>query len=738
MMRAMRFRAMLASVCCISLLAPAGAEAPLAERLPKQSLFYIGWAGRNLPLDGSTFGQLLREPAVGKILSSLYQAARDSTPPPDRPALEHVWALASIVWQHPIALSLIDVGAGQTGPVISAALLIDLGEHKADFDKHLDAVLLAADVPLKEAVVGKTAYRVLSTPAGPVGFGAMGNVFFLTVGAAAPQKLLSVKPPQSLSAAKSFAAAHKVVGGPNEQLAVYLDLTAIRARVETFAPPAGPDATKSEFSRALDALGLGKATALAGTMRIVDKGLYMKTKLFTPVPHRGLLFPLAGAPITEADLAHLPDDALYAATIKLNPSALYAEIRHVIRQFDPKAEQEFLRGVREAEKELGISITRDILANLGDTWTLLSAPSIGGFGTGTVLIVKARDAKKLSATTAKIEALLRRRMGGPSRSRRPGGSTPGIETLKSGKLKVHYVRIPSRDFMPLAPAWAVHEDKFYFALWPQVIIGAVQGAGRRPLAQDPAFRKLRGRVAVKASAMTFVNTPQIVRRLYNFILVGWTGISNSREATRNFPFVPQPDWLPALPQIEKYLQPEISAISSDAEGITIEGYGSTPLTGLATAPVAAPMAAAVLLPAVGRARNLAQQAVSMANLNAIGKAVAMYMAEYDDKVPPNLAKLVELRYITPQALVSPVSGRKMPTDSKGVPKGESDYVYIVMGPDADGELIRAYERPENHRNKGTCVLLVSGVVTWMDMPQFKALLRRTLAARKKSPNGDQF
>ena len=138
----MRLRATILGVCCLALVGPTAAEAPLADRLPGQCLMYAGWAGRNLPLDGSTFGQLLRDPAVGNVLNALYQAAHKASPPPTRATLQSSWSLAKIAWQHPIAVSLMDIRPGQPKATISATVLVDLGKDKAAFAKHLDAILL--------------------------------------------------------------------------------------------------------------------------------------------------------------------------------------------------------------------------------------------------------------------------------------------------------------------------------------------------------------------------------------------------------------------------------------------------------------------------------------------------------------------------------------------------------------------------------------------------------------------
>ena len=172
----------------------------------------------------------------------------------------------------------------------------------------------------------------------------------------------------------------------------------------------------------------------------------------------------------------------------------------------------------------------------------------------------------------------------------------------------------------------------------------------------------------------------------------------------------------------------MAAVSSDAAGITIESYGSLPIVSnfMSSMLTSAPVGAVLVVPAVFQAKVAAQRASSMSNLKMIGTAVAMYMADDGTgQSPPGMVTLVEKGLITARALVSPVSGRRMPTDSKGLPTGKSDYVYIVHGKNSKGNLIRAYELPANYANKGTNVLMVDGSVRWLDMPAFKALLAKS-------------
>jgi len=719
-------------VCCFVAVPMARAEAPLADHLPAGSLLYAGWAGRNLPFDGSSLGQLLQEPAVGHLLGALKESI-DKMPDKN---VAHVWAIAGILWQHPIAFSLIDLAPGGGGaPKVSAALLIDLGKKKTAFAKHLDALIVSGKMRVTPARVGQITCRTIQSPVGTILLGYKGSIFFLTVGDQTTQKLLSVKPAVSLKTDKAFIARRKGVAGDNEQFAFSIDLTKLRPRISSLFAPAtagapkakgGPPA-KGRVLKIVDALGLGKITAASGSMRIVDKGLHSKTRILTPAPHRGLLMPLTGGALGDADLVDVPDDAIVFCATKFSAAAFYAEILGVARQIEPGADKEIRKGVRQVEDELGVSISKDVLGNLGDSWVLTSASSLGGFGSGTVLTVSVKDAKKLGATIGKIEAVFRKktvRVSPPGVRFRPSRA-PSIEVLKSGKLEVHYLQGAGRD-MPIAPAWAIHKGKLYIALWPQVVVAAVENSGKKPLIRNAAFQKFRRHVSAKPATLTYLDTPAILRSFYNLLLLGWTAGAPELSRELGLESYPKIDWLPALPKIEKYLSPEMVAVSSDAAGITIESYGYLPIVSncMTSLLTTAPVGAAFIVPAIDQARSRAGRAASMANLSAIGKAVAMYQVEHRDQSPPGLVSLVKIKYINAGSLVSPVSGRKMPTDAKGLPTGKSDYVYIFHKPNSAGNLIRAYELPENYGNKGTNVLLVNGAVIWVDMPTFKKILAK--------------
>jgi len=741
----MKMRIILAGIAVIGLVGALGADAaPLAHRVPGDALLYVGWAGRTLTFSGSMFGQLLDEPAFGEIIAAVEKAAMDKLPEgPPQELFKNGWAMARMAWKHPAAFVVLDVEKGGDLPIPSAAILIDLERDHAAFVKNLDALVAALpeEIAFTEATIGEVTYRTCKLgPDVELSVGFKGSVFFLAVGAETPKRLIQLTDAKALQANERFVNAMKAVSGDNVQAAFYLDAAAVLEKVKTMMPPARPggDPQESEqFERISKALGADRIRTVAGTIRVVDRGMYTKVRLFTDPAeqHRGLLMFFSGKALTDEQLAAIPADALLAGAVNLSPKAVYDEVKRIVSTVAPEEEEEFDRAVAEIGEKLGVSVSDDLLANLGDTWIFASAPSLGGLITGSVLSVDVKDEAKFKSVVQKIEERF-----GPATQpasapvrRRAGGFA--IETLRVNRTDIHYVRFAGRTPIPVAPAWAVHKKRLYVAAWPQVIQAAIANNGKDPLTKCPAFQKVRSKIAGKPSMMCYVNIPAALRQVYPLLLVGWTMGSGALEGELGVPTLPT--WLPALTSLEKYLWPHISTVSSDPDGITFESYGSLPGGALLASPAASPLSLVALVPALYSARQNAQRAVSMANMNGIGKSMMLYQGQFDDEYPPDFAALVKTG-MSPKMLISPVSGRKPPRLVDGKLVGETDYIYLYnpKGAWAPGDAILAYERPENYDGKGTVVLFNGMNVQWMDADSFQAALKRTQEIRRKGEGGE--
>jgi len=680
---------------CLGAAAPEAKAAPLADRLPAGSLVYVGWAGRSLTFDGSIFGQLLDDPAIGRLFGAIKSAAEsDLRREGPRKAFAHAWDMARIAWQHPLAAALIDVQKGPSQPKVSAALLIDLGKDKPAFDKHLQGVFaeMKDDIAFVDATVAAVTYKVHKSRGEPeIAYGYLGSVLFVTVGEGTARTLIELAPGKGLTANKKFAESLQAVGGKDAQLAYYMDVSVLSERAEQIMPAGGGEADGSDpvaqAKKIISALGLAKASAVAGAIRVVDRGLYTKARVFTPAPHQGVLMPLAGSPLTDADLASVPADADVMMAARLSPEAAYAELRRAVKAIDPQADAELGKALGGFEEEIGLSLRRNLLPNLGDTWVLSSAPSRGGFLTGTLLTATVKDEAKLSAALRVIEGKLTPPMEMPERdgpaARRPEG--PKIEMLREGRVEIHYLALPSRRMpLPVAPAWAVHNKTFYLAPYPQVIQAAVAPvAGQKLLAQDPAFRKARGRLEGKCSILCYVNTPKVARQVYHWALIGWTLGANALSGET--PVTASPGWLPPISRVEKYLWPQACGVSSDAKGITFEAYGSMPSPMLGAGLLVNQLPVWVLIPTVRSAQTSARAARRMSELRMISQALMMYRLDHG-KMPaslkdPKLAEYFRSPTITKGIAVGmysylPPAGNK----AKNLREGRTILVYMPTGP----------------------------------------------------------
>jgi hypothetical protein len=620
---------------------------------------------------------------------------------------------------------------------------VDLGKDADEFAKHLDALLaqFAAQFPAAEDKIGDEAVRKINGPEGvKFTFGYLKNVFFIAVGAEVAKQVIELDPARSLATSKKFAGPMQAVLGENVQLAFYLDVAAGLKLAETaMGPPASQPAgepTESSFHKTVRALGLANVSSVVYGMRVVDRGIYSKMKIFSPAPHQGMLMLFAGKPLTEEDLAGIPDDADYAVAAKVNPSELYQELRRVIAAVDAHADEEFAKGLERVNKQIGVSIEGDILANLGEAHVLSCAPSQGGFITGTAISVELKDAEKFKQVVAKLEAgLIPKPTTQPAEENDMGATYPPM--MRRGRevslnvIKTAWGEIHSLNFkgmpIPVTPAWAVQGDRLYIAAWPQVIQSVVQNKtvkGFRPLTQNAAFLKARGYITGKPSGLAYANTPGILRQSYNFLLLGWTMAAN---AVPNQAIDLRQEWLPPLATLENYLWPMISAFSAEPDGIVIEGYGSLPGGGLVLLPAANPLMVSIALPALGAAREKAKLAVSMSNLHSLSMMVATYQANQSGQYPPNLEALVESKCLTnPGALKSPFTSHPPPRLEDGKIVGAVDYVYLALPEGAPRDMIMFYERPENTAGRQPIgAAMADGSVRQMNMAEFRAAFKKT-------------
>ena len=143
------------------------------------------------------------------------------------------------------------------------------------------------------------------------------------------------------------------------------------------------------------------------------------------------------------------------------------------------------------------------------------------------------------------------------------------------------------------------------------------------------------------------------------------------------------------------------------KGLAIGGV-ATGLAGLVLVQAMMIAAITILLPALSHSRELPNRVSCQANLNAIGKAIALYKASNRDIYPPDVHYLVRAEFIGEKMLRCPSSdsGREM------------DYFYLPSTEEADGQTIVACDYRRNHKD-GRGVLFAGLYVKYMSEKAFQ-------------------
>lgn len=131
----------------------------------------------------------------------------------------------------------------------------------------------------------------------------------------------------------------------------------------------------------------------------------------------------------------------------------------------------------------------------------------------------------------------------------------------------------------------------------------------------------------------------------------------------------------------------------------------------------------MILPPLGRARDLSNRANCASRLQGIGRAIQAYQADYNGLNPPTLETLIELDIILPDILIC-LGSEEQP--------GESSYIYRGddLTDNVTGDMILAYEKPGHHGDLLN-VLYSDGRVMEYDESKFWYLIENDNKLRKK-------
>ena len=132
----------------------------------------------------------------------------------------------------------------------------------------------------------------------------------------------------------------------------------------------------------------------------------------------------------------------------------------------------------------------------------------------------------------------------------------------------------------------------------------------------------------------------------------------------------------------------------------------------------------LILPRLGRSKELSRLAMCASNLNSIGIGIVIYEVEHDDMPPPNLAALVADGQPMDLLRCPSTDTEKSPTTQPADIAAHCDYVYAPPPADTKGGVVMAFELPVNHRQNIVNVLFRDSRVQGIrKMDRFVSLLQ---------------
>jgi hypothetical protein len=411
-------------------------------------------------------------------------------------------------------------------------------------------------------------------------------------------------------------------------------------------------------------LGLDRIRRIDYRWGFQGDALMTFTRVVAPAPREGVLALLDQPTFDRQGLLPMPAGLVGFTAFSIDPDALYGRLAEVASASDPKGRASFDAFERAVRQATGLRLREEILSRLGPRMTYYAVPSriiaptnpLEGLAQGLVhtprasLAIELKDAasfaKVLDDLVASARAMIRAQAKGPD--------APAIEfrTLK-GVEHGYVLSVPPSAFpLPagLRPTIVLGQKTLIIGTTPETARAALALEGRDAgLPDSDPLARTVGRLPGK---MVFANVndtrqsllPDVIANLPNLIqLIGTSATNGVRP-----PFLPGPrrtprvvgkppfqlaidaDKVPAPDDLRPFLFPALLALTVDDEGIQFISRESFP--GLNPAAVA-PVAVALLLPAVQASRSAARRAQSVNNLKQIGLALHNYHS-VNDRFPP--------------------------------------------------------------------------------------------------------
>lgn len=430
---------------------------------------------------------------------------------------------------------------------------------------------------------------------------------------------------------------------------------------------------------------------------------------------------LTDEPLTSADLRLIPADATYAQLSKYD----FKKMTENLLRMAEKQNQQAREGLDQLELQFGIHPQRDLIDHLGDTIGFYTSDTTGNGGLlSAVMFMEVANPEGLSASLSRIKDLINQ----AGQQHAKGYVRVAERKTDDGSLTV--LTFPGLP-IPLELCYTIDGNWLVAAASPQGLRAALEQlrTPRSSLADNPRFKEMGGEDLDQAIQVTFLDTPRLVRSGYGIASLGAAALSNSVRSPSDPnrdpgmilpPYAELAQGAKAAVTIMRLRGDDLIATSQFDRSWLVNACGIIGIYGGPSGLAVPAMLMGVMMPALGKAQEQAKTSRAMANLCHVGAAVAIYAAEENDQVPPNLQTLIDRGNVDALILESPFAGE---------PDGELDVwlntsVKRMSDSTYPDRHVLAYDRATYDGGPGVAVLFFDGHVSIMPRHEFERMIRQ--------------